>query len=334
MAGAARRSPVFYRQARLVHRVVTAAWAMIGPSGDLLPARTIPSPRRPGGPALAMENAMTMLGELHGGRQPLRDHGDGPAHCDRACRTRILVVEDHPELQRALLINLRARLYDVMAAGTGREALALAASRPPDAVILDLGLPDIGGTEVIVRLRRWYLSPIIVLSGRTSAGHKVGALDAGADDYMTKPFAMGELLARLRAALRRDEGNVTNGRPVPVVIGHWQVDLASHRVTRTDAGAAASDFAETLRLTPTEWAILKMLVQRPGQLVGSAQLLTSVWGPGFQRRTHYLRFHMARLRRKLEDNPARPRHLLTESGMGYRYQPAVHPSAPPRSAAS
>jgi two-component system, OmpR family, KDP operon response regulator KdpE len=245
---------------------------------------------------------------------------DGPARPDRARATRILVVEDHAELQRALRINLRARLYDVMAARTGREALALAASRPPDAVILDLGLPDMAGTEVIVELRRWYLPPIIVLSGRTSPGDKIGALDAGADDYVTKPFAMGELLARLRAALRRDEGHLTQDQPSRMVIGHWQVDLTSHQVTRADA-VACSDPVETLRLTPTEWAILKQLMQRPGQLVGSAQLLTSVWGPGYQKRTNYLRFHMARLRRKLEDNPARPRHLLTEPGMGYRYQP-------------
>jgi two-component system, OmpR family, KDP operon response regulator KdpE len=243
----------------------------------------------------------------------------------RARMTRILVVEDHAELQRALRINLRARLYDVIAARTGQEALALAANRPPDAVILDLGLPDIGGTEVIVELRRWYLPPIIVLSGRTSPGDKIGALDAGADDYVTKPFEMGELLARLRAALRRDEGHVTHGEPHRVVIGRWQVDLASYRITSVDAAAAPSGSVETLRLTPTEWAILKLLVQRPGQLVSSAQLLTSVWGPGYQDRTNYLRFHVARLRHKLEDNPTRPRHLLTEPGMGYRYQPEVRP---------
>jgi two-component system KDP operon response regulator KdpE len=201
----------------------------------------------------------------------------------------------------------------------------LAASRPPDAVILDLGLPDIDGTQVIVELRRWYLPPIIVLSGRTSPDSKISALDAGADDYLTKPFAMGELLARLRAALRHNEGNATRGLLNQVVIGRWQVDLASHRVTRADAAAESSDSVETLRLTRTEWAILKLLVQRPGQLVGSAQLLNSVWGPGFQERTNYLRFHMARLRHKLEDNPAHPRHLLTEPGMGYRYLPEVRP---------
>jgi two-component system, OmpR family, KDP operon response regulator KdpE len=232
---------------------------------------------------------------------------------DRAM-TRILVVEDHADLRRALQINLRARRCDVMAARTGREALALAATRPPDAVILDLGLPDIGGTDVIAELRLWYLRPIIVLSGRTDPGDMIGALDAGADDYMTKPFAMAELLARLRAAVRRDEGNLIHGQPAQAVIGRWQVDLTSHQVT-------CADSAEALRLTPTEWAILKVLLQHPGQLVESAQLLTSVWGPAFQQRTNYLRFHLAGLRRKLEDDPAHPRHLVTEPGMGYRYQP-------------
>ena len=230
-------------------------------------------------------------------------------------------MEDHAGLQRSLLINLRASLYDVMTARTGWDALALAARRPPDAVILDLGLPDIDGTQVITELRRWYLPPLLVLSSRSSPDSKIAALDAGADDYLTKPFVMGELLARLRAALRRNGGEVTYSEPHQMVIGRWQVDLASHRVTPADATAAPPDSVETLRLTPTEWAILKLLLQRPGQLVGSAQLLTTVWGPGFQKRTNYLRFHMARLRRKLEDNPARPRHLLTEPGMGYRYQP-------------
>jgi two-component system, OmpR family, KDP operon response regulator KdpE len=229
----------------------------------------------------------------------------------------ILIVDDEPELVRALRINLRARQYHVLTAGTGREALAVAASHPPDAIILDLGLPDIDGTEVIVALREWYHAPIIVLSGRTSPGDKIGALDVGADDYVTKPFAMAELLARLRAVLRRDDGEGGPGRVRQATIGRWLVDVAAHQVRR----AASDDTRDTLRLTPTEWRLLEVLLQRPGQLVGSAQLLTAVWGPGFQQRTNYLRFHMARLRRKLEDNPARPRYLLTEPGMGYRYQP-------------
>ena len=250
----------------------------------------------------------------------------------------ILIVEDEADLVRALRINLRARQYEVLTAGTGREALALAASHPPDAIILDLGLPDIDGTEVIVELRRWYRAPIIVLSGRTSPGDKIGALDVGADDYVTKPFAMAELLARLRAVLRRDEREANHNQPRQAVIGQWLVDLTAHQVSRAPAPAAAGASAavadasweepgvgsgegETLRLTPTEWRILEILLRRPGQLVGSAQILTGVWGPGFQGRTNYLRFHMARLRRKLEDNPARPRHLRTEPGMGYRYQP-------------
>jgi len=263
----------------------------------------------------------------------------------------ILIVEDEADLVRALRINLRARQYEVLTAGTGREALAMAANHPPDAIILDLGLPDIDGTEVIVELRRWYRAPIIVLSGRTSPGDKIGALDVGADDYVTKPFAMAELLARLRAVLRRDEREANRNQPRQAVVGQWLVDLTAHQVSRAPAGASAagawaaaagaaregpaaaaagasregpaegSGEGETLRLTPTEWRILEILLRRPGQLVGSAQILTGVWGPGFQGRTNYLRFHMARLRRKLEDNPARPRHLRTEPGMGYRFQP-------------
>lgn len=241
------------------------------------------------------------------GPAPRPGQGAGPVH-----QARILVVEDQAELQRALGINLRARQYEVLCARSGRDALAQVAAELPDAVILDLGLPDIDGVEVIVELRRWYKAPIIVLSGRTSPGDKIGALDVGADDYVTKPFAMAELLARLRAALRREESEVAGG-PQPVVdIGHWQVDLAAHQVTSGD---------EVLRLTPTEWRILELLVRHPGQLVGSERILAGVWGPGFAQRTNYLRFHMARLRRKLEADPSRPRHLLTEPGMGYRFQP-------------
>ncbi len=239
--------------------------------------------------------------------------GSGRSHPHR-----VLIVEDQPELLRALRINLLARQYDVLTARTGREGLAQAAEQSPDAIILDLGLPDIDGTEVIVELRRWSKAPVIVLSGRTSPGDKIGALDVGADDYVTKPFAMGELLARLRAALRRDEGETGAAPPAQAAIGRWLVDLASHQVTRAPGDSPGSP---TLRLTPTEWRILEFLLQRPGQLVGSAQILAGVWGPGFVQRTNYLRFHMARLRRKLEPDPARPRWLLTEPGMGYRYQP-------------
>jgi two-component system KDP operon response regulator KdpE len=228
----------------------------------------------------------------------------------------VLLVEDEPGLLRALLINLRARQYDVVTAAGGREALATAASRPPDAIILDLGLPDIDGTEVIVELRRWLKAPIIVLSGRASPGDKIGALDVGADDYVTKPFSMAELLARLRAVLRRDEPGPAGA--TTVTVGHCRIDLIAHTVTRTRDGDGDG---EAVRLTPTEWRILESLARRPGQLVSARQLLAEVWGPGYEQRTNYLRFHMARLRRKLEDDPARPRHLLTEPGMGYRYRP-------------
>jgi two-component system, OmpR family, KDP operon response regulator KdpE len=237
--------------------------------------------------------------------------------------SRVLLVEDEPGLLRALLINLRARRYEVLTASAGRDALAIAARRPPDAVILDLGLPDIDGIEVIVELRRWSRAPIIVLSGRASPGDKIGALDVGADDYVTKPFSMAELLARLRAVLRRDDA-APHGT-ASAVVGHSVIDLAAHTVTRRarpdgEAGGEGSA-GEAVRLTPTEWRILDTLVRRPGQLVSSRQMLTEIWGPGYEAHTNYLRFHMARLRRKLEDDPARPRHLLTEPGMGYRYRP-------------
>jgi two-component system, OmpR family, KDP operon response regulator KdpE len=236
---------------------------------------------------------------------------------------RVLVVEDQPQLLRALRINLRARQYEVLTAAAGREALATAAASPPDVVLLDLGLPDIDGIAVITAFRAWSRAPIIVLSGRTSPGDKIGALDAGADDYVTKPFEMAELLARLRAALRRDDA--ATAAPSVATVGRWTIDLAAHTVLShtvlPPGNASPADADDPLRLTPTEWQLLEILLRRPGQLVGSAQLLTGVWGPGFQDRTNYLRFHMARLRRKLEDDPARPRHLLTEPGMGYRYQP-------------
>ena len=273
---------------------------------------------RPGDPRPGPEGAHPPGPEGAHPPGPEGAHPPGPEGAQRP--SGILIVEDEAELVRALRINLRARKYEVLTAGTGREALAVAASHPPDAIILDLGLPDIDGTEVIVELRQWYHAPIIVLSGRTSPGDKIGALDVGADDYVTKPFAMAELLARLRAVLRRDDGEgdgTGQGRARQATIGRWLVDLTAHQVRR----AGTDDATDTLRLTPTEWRILEILLSRPGQLVGSAQILTAVWGPGFQQRTNYLRFHMARMRRKLEDNPARPRHLLTEPGMGYRYQP-------------
>jgi two-component system, OmpR family, KDP operon response regulator KdpE len=210
---------------------------------------------------------------------------------------------------RALRINLRVRDYNVTTATTGREALAEARRRPPDAVILDLGLPDVDGIEVIGELRGWSHAPVIVLSGRTGPGDKIAALDAGADDYVTKPFSMEELLARLRAALRRSDGAPP---PTRVRIGPCEVDLAAHTVL---------DGTRAVRLTRIQWQLLEILLRHPGQLVSTQRLLTEIWGPGHERSAHYLRFHMSGLRSKLEADPSRPRHLLTEPGMGYRYQP-------------
>jgi two-component system, OmpR family, KDP operon response regulator KdpE len=228
---------------------------------------------------------------------------------------RVLIIEDEPALLRALQINLRARGYEVTSSIAGQEALVEAARRPPDAVLLDLGLPDMDGTEVIVQLRSWSAVPVIVLSGRAGSGDKIGALDAGADDYVTKPFAMEELLARLRALLRRDAR--PSGRQV-FSLGQTTIDLATRTALRRPAGGGEPT---VVRLTKTEWRMLEVLLRSPGQLVSSARLLTELWGPGAEGSTHYLRFHMAGLRRKLEEDPPRPRHLLTEPGMGYRYQP-------------
>jgi len=228
---------------------------------------------------------------------------------------RVLIVEDEPALLRALQINLRARGYEVTTSVAGQDALVEAARRPPDAVLLDLGLPDLNGTEVIRELRTWSAVPVIVLSGRAGSGDKIGALDAGADDYVTKPFSMEELMARLRAALRRE-----SHRPAGLVysFGSCEVDLASHTVVRTSDDGGQP---EPVHLTRTEWRMLDVLLGSAGQLVPATRLLTELWGPGAESSTHYLRFHMARLRRKLEDDPPRPRHLLTEPGMGYRYAP-------------
>ncbi|WP_089154416.1 response regulator [Micromonospora sp. NBS 11-29] len=225
--------------------------------------------------------------------------------------TRILVVDDEPQILRALRINLRARGYDVEVADTGAAALKAAAGHPPDLVVLDLGLPDLDGAEVIRGLRGWSGVPIIVLSGRAGSEDKVAALDAGADDYVTKPFGMDELLARIRAVTRRLVA-ATPGMPA-LRIGRHTVDLADRTVKRDDG--------TEVRLTPTQWAVLEKLLRNPGKLVSQRQLLHDVWGPEYQRETTYLRQYLAQLRRKLEDDPARPRHLITEPGMGYRYRP-------------
>jgi two-component system, OmpR family, KDP operon response regulator KdpE len=223
--------------------------------------------------------------------------------------TSVLIVEDEPHLLRALAINLRARRYDVHTAANGRTALTLAGRRPPDLVILDLGLPDIDGIDVIHGLRGWTQIPIVVLSARQDQADKVAALDAGADDYLTKPFGMDELLARLRAALRR--ATAEDHQPA-VAIGAYTVDLAAKTVTGG---------SEPVRLTPTEWHLLEVLVRNMGKLVGQPQLLRELWGPGYETQTNYLRVYMAQLRRKLEPDPSRPQHLLTEPGLGYRFQP-------------
>ncbi len=226
---------------------------------------------------------------------------------------RVLVVDDEPQILRALAINLRARHYEVFTASTGAEALSTAASHPPDLVILDLGLPDIDGTDVIRGLRGWTTVPILILSGRTDSADKVDALDAGADDYLTKPFGIEELMARMRAVVRRA---TTEDVQPSVTFGHTTVDLAARRVTVRDTNQNIE-----VRLTPTEWHLLEVLLRHPGKLLTGAQLLKEVWGPGYEAAGGNLRVYMAKLRQKLEANPARPKHLLTEPGMGYRFQP-------------
>jgi two-component system KDP operon response regulator KdpE len=236
--------------------------------------------------------------------------------------TRILVVDDEPQILRALRINLRARQYDVEVAADGGSALRAASGHHPDLVVLDLGLPDMDGVEVIRGLRGWTAAPIIVLSGRAGSADKVAALDAGADDYVTKPFGVDELLARIRAVTRRSVPN-PNDSPA-VAIGRYTVDLSNREITPKALAGADSDKLQrpgVVRLTPTEWHLLDILLRNPGKLVSQRQLLQEVWGPQYQTETHYLRQYMAQLRRKLEEDPAHPRHLLTEPGMGYRFRP-------------
>lgn len=225
---------------------------------------------------------------------------------------RVLVVEDEPQLARALAINLRARQYIVDVVADGRAALEVAARTHPQVVVLDLGLPDLDGIDVINGLRGWTRVPILVLSARQSSAEKVTALDAGADDYVTKPFGMDELLARLRAAVRRGQPSGADDPEAVVVTEEFEVDLAAKRVTRDGTD---------VRLTPTEWHLLEVLVRSTGKLVSQRQLLQEVWGPAYGTESNYLRVYLAQLRRKLEPNPAHPRHLITEPGMGYRFEP-------------
>jgi two-component system KDP operon response regulator KdpE len=224
--------------------------------------------------------------------------------------TRVLVIDDEIPFTRALGISLRARGYHVETAATGEVALEMAARTHPDVDVLDLGLPGIDGLDVLRGLRSWSTVPIIVLSARHDETTKVAALDAGADDYVTKPFGMDELLARLRAAVRRvlpaaEEATVTTET--------FAIDLAAMKATDSSGG--------DIHLTRTEWRVVEVLVRNQGKLVTQRQLLQQVWGPQYEKETEYLRTYLAAIRRKLERNPSRPRHFITEPGMGYRFEP-------------
>ncbi|AKN73633.1 Fis family transcriptional regulator [Streptomyces sp. PBH53] len=225
--------------------------------------------------------------------------------------TRVLVVEDDPQLVRALVINLQARHYGVDAAPDGATALRLAAVRRPDVILLDLGLPDMDGVDIIKGLRGWSRAPVLVLSARRASDEKVAALDAGADDYITKPFSMDELLARLRAAVRRSEDTPLVPGTTRVETEDFSIDLLAKKVLRD---------GHDVRLTPTEWQLLEILVTHPGRLVTQTRLLQEVWGVAHRNKTNYLRVYMAQLRRKLEQDPSHPRYLITEPGMGYRFE--------------
>jgi len=221
--------------------------------------------------------------------------------------SKVLVIDDEPALARALAVNLRAAGWDVATAHDGRSGLEAAADFHPDVVVLDLGLPDLDGTEVIAGLRGWTTVPVVVLSARQHGDDKVEALDLGADDYVTKPFAMNELMARLRAAVRRAQESAPPAETT-LAVGDLEIDFARKRVTKR---------GDDVRLTPTEWAFLELLARNLGRLVPREQVLREVWGPVYEKETHYLRVYAAQLRRKLEDDPAHPRHLVTSSGLGY-----------------
>ena len=239
---------------------------------------------------------------------PDRPHGDGPVS------TRVLAVDDEPPILRALAANLRARGYEVDLAATGEAALELASRHAPDVVILDLGLPGMSGLEVIQGLRGWSRVPILILSAREAQADKVAALDAGADDYVTKPFGMDELLARLRAALRRARTDRRRTR-------WWRPPTSAS----TSAAKQVTTADGEVRLTPIEWHLVEILVRNPGRLVTARHLLEEVWGPQYGTETNYLRVHFAHIRRKLEPEPSRPRYFITEPGMGYRFEPNPPP---------
>lgn len=223
--------------------------------------------------------------------------------------TRVLVVDDEPDFRRALAVTLRSHGYTVVTAADGEEALQLAAEVPPDLVVLDLGMPVLDGVGVLTRLRAWSAVPVLVLSGRSGSADKVDALDAGADDYVTKPFGIDELLARLRAMERRVPAETV---PEPVLIGAVTVDPVTKRVVGPHG---------EIRLTPTEWQLLEVFLRSPGRLLSQRELLAEVWGPGYENAQGNLRLYMAQLRRKLEVDPARPTHFVNEPGLGYRFQP-------------
>ncbi|MDD9380025.1 response regulator [Streptomyces sp. ZAF1911] len=225
--------------------------------------------------------------------------------------TKVLVVEDDAQLVRALRINLEARKFEVVTASDGNTALRLTAARAPDVILLDLGLPDMDGIDVIKDVRESSGVPILVLSARHTSEEKIRALDAGADDYVTKPFSMDELLARLRAAVRRREVAAPAHEVAVVTTAEFTVDLIAKKVIRND---------RTVRLTPTEWHLLEILITQPGRLISQRKLLLDVWGPTYSEHTNYLRVYMAQLRRKLEADPSHPRYLITEPGMGYRFE--------------
>jgi two-component system, OmpR family, KDP operon response regulator KdpE len=236
--------------------------------------------------------------------------------------TVVLCVDDDPQILRALAANLRARGYEVMSAIDGEQALRMASERLPDAVVVDLGLPGMSGIDVIHGLRGWTTVPILVLSARDGEADKIAALDAGADDYVSKPFGMGELLARLRAAIRRNTSSPeSSGESSTVQTAHFAIDLAAKRVT-TATGE--------VRLTPTEWGLVEMLVRNAGRLVTGRHLLQQVWGPQYGEETNYLRVHMAHIRRKLEPTPSDPTYFQTEAGVGYRFEAGPSESNPSR----
>jgi two-component system, OmpR family, KDP operon response regulator KdpE len=221
---------------------------------------------------------------------------------------RVLVVDDEPHIRRTLEVNLAARGYRVDLATTGETAIEMAARKHPDLVILDLGLPGVDGIDVVRGLRTWSSVPILVLSARENEQAKVAALDAGADDYVTKPFGMDELVARIRAALRR---STLPEEEATVATDDFTVDLTAKRIV-----AAGSE----VRLTPTQWHLVEVMVRNRGKLVSQRQLLQEVWGPTYAEETHYLRVFLAQIRRKLEPDPSHPRYFITEPGMGYRFE--------------